>query len=447
MKKSMIYIFTTAVLLIHLASCKKDTTVPQEVPVLNHTVASVSADNTFNHSANMVLKWNEAGTNAVRKTGAMPPMIESRIYAMINLAMHDALNNIVQKYDSYALSAPIVKDADPDAAVAQAAHDVIVFLFPEQKIAADSLLKASLSLVTAKDAKVKGINVGMAAAEAMIEKRSNDGSGTAQYNYIPGNYPGAYRATPPFDKPPYNGMVVLPGWGKVLPFGILSSSQFVASPPYPIYSLEYATDFNEIKTMGCKDCKGRNEEQTLLGLFWLDNIPLSWNRIATTLVIYKNLDSWDAARMFGLLHMAEADVNISVFESKFLYNYWRPITAVRMADEDGNEKTAGIANWNTLGPPTPPVPEYPSNHAACAAAAAEILASFFKTDAVNFPASSNALPGVYRNYNKFSTAAREVSLSRIYTGYHFRKAVEAGEIQGRQVAKYIYENKLKEISR
>lgn len=423
----MFYILITALISISIASCKKDKQTP--------------TDNTDNYSASMVLKWNEAGTNAVAKAKAVQPMPESRIYAMINLAMHDALNNIVPKYDTYTSISGSNLEANPDAAVAQAAHDVLLSLFPAQQATEDSLLAISLADITT--GREKGIAIGKAVAKAMIDKRTNDGASTAQFPFAAGTQPGEYRATPPFDLPPYNGLVVLPGWGKVKTFGVASADQFRAPAPYAINSDAYTSDFNEIKTIGCMGCTARSADQTQIGLFWLDNIPLSWNRIARTLIIQEKLSGWKAARLLALLQMAEADANISAFDGKFFYKFWRPITAVRLAESDGNPNTSGDQAWNLLSPPTPPVPDYPSNHALDGGAAAEILKSFFNTDAIAFTCTSNALPGVIRNFKNFSDAAREVSLSRIYVGFHFRNAVVQGEAQGRKVGNYIYQNCLK----
>lgn len=427
----MFYLLCTTVISISMLSCKKD--------------KPATPDVTETYSAGMVLKWNEAGTKAVAKATGIQPMPESRIYAMINLAMHDALNAIVPKYDTYTSITSSDSEASPDAAVAQAAHDVMLALFPVQQTTTDSLLNSSLAdLSTGRE---KGIAIGKAAAKAMLDKRANDGTMTAQYPFTPGILPGEYRATPPFDMPPYNGLVVLPGWGKVKTFSVTSADQFRAPAPYAINSDAYTADFNEIKTLGCKGCKGctaRSTDQTQIGLFWLDNIPLSWNRIARTLILQKHLNGWKAARLLALLQMAEADANISAFDGKFYYKFWRPITAVRLAETDGNPNTAGDAAWNLLSPPTPPVPDYPSNHALDGGAAAEVLKNFFNTDAMAFSCSSNALPGVTRSFTNFSDAAREVSLSRIYVGFHFRNAVMQGETQGRKVGNYIYLNCLKE---
>ena len=450
MEKRIINLFSTMILLICLTSCKKDITVP------DHTSTSYNAKNDSalspvipNHSAKdygaeMVLKWNEAGTKAVAKTAGMPPMSESRIYAMVNLAMHDALNNIIPDYETYAYKATIINQASPDAAVSQAAHDVLVSLFPDQRSSFDSLLLACLSTVAAGESRETGIFIGNSAATAMINKRANDGVATAQYNFPSGNSPGQYRATPPFDSAPYYNFISLPGWGKVKPFGAEQIFQFRMDPPYAINSQEYTADFNEVKTLGCRDCKDRTPEQTQIGIFWLDNIPRSWNRIARSLIIEKKLNGWEAARLLALLHMSIADANVCAFDNKFHYSFWRPYTAIRTAETDGNPNTSSDPKWTTLVSPTPPVPDYPSNHAMNAGAAAEILKNFFKTDDISFTATSNSLPQVTRSFNNFSTAGREVSLSRIYVGFHFRTSVRRGEEQGRKIGQYVFENCLKD---
>lgn len=412
----------SVLLCINLQTCKKE-------PLI------LTTDNQTANS-NMVLSWNLAGCDAIMNTGPIPPMAESRSYAMINIAMHDALNSIDPRYNTYALKAASTPNANPDAAVAQAAHDVIVALFPAQKQPADSLLQLSLDNIIG-DNKDAGIAVGKAAAQAMIDKRLNDGASIAQYPYIQGSSTGSYQATASLNLP--IGFVAVPGWGKLKPFGLTSASQFRATSPYLLNSEEYTADFNEVKRMGCKNCEARTADETEIGLFWLDNVPLSWNRITRTLIMQYKMDPWNAAYLLALVQMAQADANISSFDSKYYYNYWRPVTAIHLGADDGNADTNGDANWTVLGSFTPPAPDYPSNHAADGGAAAEILRAYFKTDNVAFTASSNYLPGVTRNYKTFSQASREVSLSRIYVGYHFRHAVMAGEEQGRQVGQSIYE--------
>jgi hypothetical protein len=188
----------------------------------------------------------------------------------------------------------------------------------------------------------------------------------------------------------------------------------------------------------------RTADQTQIGLFWLEGAPVTFNQIALNLIVSKNLNAWKAARLFALVAMAEADANIGCFDGKYFYPFWRPITAIRLGDSDGNPNTGGDANWDVLAPPTPPVPDYPSNHSVNGGAGAEILKDFFGTDNISFDATSNNLPRVTRHYNSFSQAAIDNALSRVYVGYHFRNACTKGVDQGHKIGKYIFDNYLKE---
>jgi hypothetical protein len=399
-------------------------------------------DQTDEVSPGMVLTWNAAGVTAVQRSGALPPMPESRIFAAVNIAMHDALNNIVALYGSYAYSNNPAPGANADAAVAQAAHDVLLSFLPPQKNFADSLLAVSLASIPEGADKELGITLGKGAAMALITKRLNDGAMIAQSAYVSGSMPGEYRFTPPFDAPGA-GFVALPGWGNVKPFALLSSSQFRPGAPYKVTGNAYATDYNEIKKLGCNNCPERSADQTQIGLFWLENVPTSVNRIAVTLINKNHLNAWKAARLLALLHIAEADANIACFDGKFSYKFWRPISAVRSGEIDGNAETTGDASWNILAPPTPPVPDYPSNHAADGGAGVEVLRRFFGNDDISFSTTSSLMPGVTRNFTTLSQASREISLSRIYVGYHFRMAVDSGEAMGKKIGQYVFEHSLK----
>jgi PAP2 superfamily len=392
-------------------------------------------------NADMVLEWNGAGAEAVGRLstgpgGPIPPMIESRIYAILNVGLYDALNNIVVKNAPYALKIGAHPKANPDAAVAQAGHDIIVALMPPMSGYADSLLSVSLDGLAESDSKTQGIAIGRAAASAILDLRANDGSANAQIPYIAGTLPGQYRATPPFDGPPFNGFVAVPAWGNVKPFVMTSGSQFRAVPPNAVTSPEYAKDYNEMKSLG-GTVSNRTKEQTEIGLFWLENIPHAFNRIARGLIVQENLDAWKAARCLALLQMAEADANIASLETKYYYNFWRPQTAIPLGNTDGNSGTQGDPSWVVLAPPTPPVPDYTSNHAANGGAASEVLREFFGKDNMAFSATSTSLPNVTREYASFSAAAKDNYLSRIYVGFHFRNAVLKGEDQGEKVGKWV----------
>jgi hypothetical protein len=398
-------------------------------------------------STETVLAWNDIATQAFihfPEQPAPPPMIESRIYAMVNIAMHDALNNIVAKYKTYALSS-MDRTANADAAVAQAAYDVLIAEAPWYKSSYDSLLTVSLNAVLQGDGKTKGIALGHASAAAIKNNRINDGSAAAQFQYVPGNLPGQYQFTAPFDSPPFNGFYAIPGWGKVKPFGLTSASQFRPAAPYSVLSNEYTADFNEIKSLGSRNSAMRTADQTHLALFWTENSPTGWNRIARIIIANQhgnNMDAWKVARLFALLHIAEADAYISSCEAKTFYNYWRPITAIHNAATDGNAATSPDPNWEVLAFPTPPIADYPSAHATAGGAAASVISSFFGKDNISFTTTSTTNGGT-RTFNSLSQAAMENALSRIYIGYHFRNACIQGKALGYSVGNYVFDHYLK----
>lgn len=396
----------------------------------------------FNEGISTLLLWNNAATVAA---AGLPPNFESRAYAMVNIAMYDALNSIKPKSKAYAYFSRQPANASIDAALATAAHDAMVAALPQKISYADSLLNASLSFIPDGDAKQKGIEAGKAAANAIVTKRTGDGSENAEIvPFIQGTLPGEYRSTPPFDGPPFNGLVGEPGWGNVKPFGLVSSSQFRPVAPYTINSDDYTKDYNDVKTLGASVGSTRTADQSQIGLFWIESAPLSFNRIARNLVISKNIDTWKAARLLTLVAIAEADANIGCFEAKYFYHYWRPITAIRLGDSDNNPNTTGDAAWDVFAPPTPPVPDYPSNHSVNGAAGAEILKDFFGTDNISFDETSSSLPNITRHYNSFSGAALDNALSRVYVGYHFRNACMKGLEQGKKIGKFIFDHQLKE---
>ena len=395
----------------------------------------------------MLLAWNNAATVAVGRLAppGAPPMPESRIYAVVNIAMYDALNSIHAKFKTYALLTKQAPYASIDAAIATAAHDAMVAMIPSQSVYADSLLAASLAMIPGGLVKEKGIEAGKAAALAIVTKRANDGSEVAEsVPFVQGTLPGEYRSTPPFDGPPFNGFADEPGWGNVKTFGGEGSAQFRPVAPFAINSVDYTNDYNDVKKLGAATGSTRTAEQTQIGLFWLPSAPYNFNQIARTVIIAKNVETWDASRLLTLVAIAEADANIGAFEAKYYYHFWRPITAIRLGDADGNASTTGDAAWDVLAPPTPPVPDYPSNHSVNGGAGAEVLKDFFGTDNISFDVKSSTLPGVTRYYSSFSQAATDNALSRVYVGYHFRNACLKGIEQGKKIGKYVFDHQLKE---
>jgi len=446
-------LFVLIIVVLILFSCKKEnTTTTNEKKNNGHGNGNVSPA--------MVLLWNDVASYVVAKTlqlqptPRIPPFRESHYYAMVNIAMHDALNNIIPKYKSYAFDARD-KDADPDAAVAKAAHEVIAYFFGKLNPPANStpqpvqdsihnLLTKILDAIPNGEAKTKGIVLGDAAAKAIIHNRANDGSATAIFAIAQGTLPGEYRSTPPFE---VSGFYDSPGWGDVKTFGIQSSTQFPVPAPYLVNSPEYTSDYNEVKSMGCNTCTGaggRTQDQENIAKFWVESSAVGWNKIAKAILAQKNMDAWKTARLFALLQMSVADAYISCLKYKMSYFFWRPYTAIRLGDSDGNPNTVGNPSWQVLVAPIPPITDHPSAHATAGGAAAELLKYFFEGDNIDFSFESSSLAGNSRNYTSLSNAARENSLSRIYVGYHFRKAVDDGEALGINVGAWIATHCLQE---
>jgi hypothetical protein len=410
--------------------------------------------------ADAVTDWNENAGKAAIAT-CIDAFHESWMYAMMHIAIHDALNAVNRRFQPYVLDIQGPSGASLDAAVATAAHDVLVPLLGQlpdvfsdcidaviARIEAD--YTAVLEAIAEGTPKTQGMVIGRAAAAVILALRVADGADTVflDPNYPQGTKPGEYRFTPgtPF--------AAAPGWGNVTPFVLDDSAQFRPGPPYDVTSKKYTADFNEIKSLGAKDSSTRTDEQTQIADFWVESSPLQWNRIARTVSAAAELDVWQNARLFGLLNMALADGYIGSLETKYHYNYWRPVTAIRLADTDGNPDTTADPTWEPLQP-TPPIPDYDSAHAVEGGAAAEVLRRVLKTDQVSFSTCSLTLPlpeercgganEVLRSYASFSQAADENGVSRILVGFHFRKAVEEGIKHGRKIGKHTVQHFLKPV--
>lgn len=384
--------------------------------------------------ADVVTAWNLAMTNYAAPLSPVPlaPFVETRVYAMVHIAQFDAITE-ARGYHTHKWRH--AGPGSPDAAGAQAAHDVLVHEFSAGAATFDALLASQLAAIPDGPDKISGIMIGADSAAAMLAARANDGSATANGPYIPGTEPGDYQPTPPFDGPPFNGYVDAVNWGKVTPFTMKSASQFRPPPPYRVTDLNYTFDFNEIKALGSMTSVGRGPDQTHLAIFWSESGGLGWNRIARNLSADHSLDLNTNARLFAALNAALADGYISSFDAKFAYNFWRPVTAIRRADTDGNGLTTADATWTELLFPTPPVPDYPSAHAIVGTAAATVLISIFG-DENHFIATSTALPGS-REFTRISDAAKENAISRMMGGIHFRLACETGYAQGSDLGGWI----------
>ena len=379
----------------------------------------------------VVIDWN-LRTYEVVKTdnGYQNPMSASRTLAMVHLAMHDAVNAVAPRYQTYAYRpepGSIETGADPVVAAAVAAHDVLAGLYPRQKEALDRALDASVLDAGVGTAVERARKVGAAAAAAMLARRANDGS-QAEEAYTPGTRPGEYRFVPG------TSSIAAPQWRAVTPFTMRSPDQFRVAPPPALDSARYAADFNEVKATGSKAAGARRSaDQTEYASYWYEFSDIGWNRIARVVSRDHEQDLWERARTFALLNAVIADGYIAGWDSKMHYNLWRPVTAIQQAADDGNPATSPDAAWAPLLP-TPPIMDYPSTHSSLGAAAAAVLAYAFG-DRVSFTmASPSALPTApARNLTSFSAAARENADSRVRAGIHFRFATAAGLEQGEEI--------------
>ena len=392
-----------------------------------------------------------------------PGPAEARLYAMAHVAIHDALNAIDRRSRPYAYDARVRRGTSADAAVAAAAHDVLVPGLRElSKYAVPSCIDAGVASVEAdymvalaavRDgrAKTRGVALGKAAAAAIRALRAGDlltellGADDA---YPEGTAPGQYRFTPgtPF--------AFGPRLGEVKPFVLNDGSQFRPGPPHAVTDKRYTADFKEVKRLGGDGDatpSARTADQTQIALFWVESSPLQWNRIARTVSVRAGLDRWENARLYALLNMALTDGYIGTFETKYHYNYWRPVTAIQMAATDGNPETVADLTWTPLHAPTPPIPDYDSGHAVEGGTAAAVLRRVFRIHHIRFSTCSTTLPEgsrcgdpapAIRGYSSFSEAAEENGLSRILVGYHFREAVKVGIDHGSKIGRWTVDRSL-----
>jgi membrane-associated phospholipid phosphatase len=384
-------------------------------------------------SVNPVIEWNKTLLVIVRTAGAQPSTIHStRSFAILHAAIFDAVNNINGSFAPYLVHLTDVSPrASQPAAADQAAHDVLVSLYSTFQSTLDTELQQDLAQIPDGKNKTDGIAVGQNVAAQILAFRSNDGSGVNPPPYKTRKKPGFYQLTPPdFSAADFTH------WPDVTPFAIIRPDDFLPGPPPELTSDEYTRVFNEVKSLGEIDSKTRTQEQTLIGQFWNGKIQNYWNEIAQTAASAQNLNLENSARLFALLNISLADSTIAFFEAKYVYQTWRPVTAVEKAGTDGNPKTRPDHDWLPLTTKTAPDPSYPGAHSAISFAGAEVLKSILG-DRFTFDVTSESLQGVKRHFTSFSAAAQEAGLSRIYAGQHFRTDHMAGKGLGTKVAESI----------
>ena len=427
--------------------------------------------------ASSVTDWNAiASTAPVAPVFGGPPQ-QARANAMVQIAVHDALNSIDPRYHSYDILPSAAPDANPDAAVAAANHRVLHGLIDpkpasDAKTAAltaiDNAYAAALAAIPDGDGETHGIEAGIAAADDILERRANDGSATPNLPYSAPVVAGVYQPTPIMNTDPQAYIVPAnEGWGLMLPFVMESQSQFHIGPGnlFDITSLAYTRNYNEVKTVGDALVRGAapDSEESDIARFWPGG-GANWNRVLREILaapannpqLDLDLDLWQQARLFALANIAESDAAIAVFNTKYTYTFWRPITAIRWED-DGNPWTASDPNWWSFMA-TPPYPDYPCGLTIASGAHTAVLRRYFRTDDVaysfTFNAPSVALPApmlalpakpITRSFDSLREALAESVDARVYGGMHFREGCARGAVQGTLVGRYVFQNALRPL--
>jgi hypothetical protein len=403
-----------------------------------HTPHNKSVTNIHvRESGQPVIDWNQVLLTLVNTPGVQPANIQpTRNFATVHAAIYDAVNSIDRTHEPYVVSVRAPRDASETAAADAAAHTALVGLYPSQQSTVDADYAVELAKVADGPAKDQGVRIGDEVAADLLAIRANDGSNIPPPPLVPGSQPGDFRSTPPNFPTP-----VFTTWGQVTPFVLDSASQFRPPAPQPLTSDAYSDALNEVQLVGSATSTTRTAEQTEIGKFWNPPIQNFWNQIAQAVALAHHTDLATTARLFAALNLSLADSAIAFYDAKYAYRFWRPVTAIRLADSDGNLDTVGDPNWLPLAGNTPADPSYPGAHSTISAAGADVLGSFFG-DRQSFSVTSSALPGVTRSFTSFSAAAEEAGVSRIYAGVHTRLDHIAGVTLGRDVAGFVLHNAL-----
>jgi hypothetical protein len=385
--------------------------------------------------ADVVTEWNTAALNVIR-VDRNPPPKASRALAILHASIYDAVNGIARTHEPYFVQSAVPSSASKEAAASAAAHDVLISLFPAYAPSFDALYAATLGTISNGPHKRSGVAWGESVAAQILARRANDNS-DATVAVPSASGPGAWQPTPPGFSP-----YLLPQWAFVTPFTMPTDSFFRPPGPPRLDSAKYVDDYNEVKALGAAVGSARTTEQTLIALFWADGAgtetpPGHWNSIAQSVAEGQGNTMEQNARLFALLNLAMADAAICAWDAKYFYDFWRPVTAIRNGDADGVAATIGDPTWSSFIV-TPPFPDYVSGHGTFSGAASTVLAMFYGTDNIPFTFGSDFLPGVTRQFTRFSAAASEAALSRLYGGIHFRSANEDGLSGGIAIGEWTF---------
>ena len=383
--------------------------------------------------ADVITDWNQKAIPIVIAYSLSAPAY--RDMAIVHIAMFDCINTIEPRYEPYKTKFDADPTASKDACAAVAAARVLAKLHPDSAPKIDPELTQYLGRIPDGPPKAAGAALGEKVAESVYAMRANDGADKPD-SYRPRTTPGRYIPTAP---------TVAPMWGGVTPFVMTSGAQFRPGPPFALTSAEWAANYNEIKEIGSKNSTKRTAAQTETGRVWLYTGPATFYPLAAQLSAAKGLNVNENARLFALLALATADAMVAIFDAKYYYEFWRPITAIRNGDEDGNPATERDATWEPLGP-TPMHPEYPCAHCIVAGSAGTVLLAVFGAGTLpEFTLSTPTAPGVTHRWTRIQDYMEEPSNARIWSGIHYRFSTVVGADMGRKIGELTVQNYLRPV--
>jgi hypothetical protein len=398
-------------------------------------------------AADPIAAWNQITETAVKAAGHPPP-VAALDFAIVHLAIYDAVESLERRYEPYYTLVPGATGS-PSAAAAKAGHDVLLGLFPGQ-ITPLAAAYANFLAENGIDPLDPATAVGARAAANILALRADDGRFPLPPPppFLGKNDIGQWRPTPSLlPGPPLTMSPGLTPWvATVTPFTMYSDSQFRVGPPPELASHQWADDYNETRTLGSLTSTTRTAEQTEIGYFWADSGPVLWQNALRYISDLYLHDTGDKARMFALAEAAMADAQIACWDSKYFYNFWRPITAIRLGDQDGNRATMVDPEWQPLIN-TPNFPEYPSGHADISGAISHMLRLFFRTDELKFRmTTTNALAlQKTRTFTRLSQAEKEVVDARVFVGIHYRNSDTTAHAQGRRVSNWVFRHYMRPV--
>jgi hypothetical protein len=397
--------------------------------LLRPFVALVAAAAAAGASADVVTDWNATAFDVMRTANVTGAPL-ARTLAIMHVSMADAVNTVQNRYVRYADKGRLLSGASPEAAAASAARSALLALYPAQQRTIDDAYAASMRAIDDTPAKQAGIALGAESAAAVVAERADDNTSVPD-TYRPVTSPGVWIPTTP---------PLTAEYARARPWGFDRADRFRPGPPPALTSTEYARDYNETKSLGGARSTQRTPEQSAAVKFWSQpNLGLAWHQSARQLAEARQLDLADCARLFALLSIGQANTFIVDWDAKFHYNFWRPVTAIRNGDMDGNDATEREAGWQPANA-TPMHPEYPSQAAIVAGVASAVLAGVLRDPAPGpLTVTDSANAKITRTFANTAALAEEQRMVRIWGGIHFRSSLDASDRMGRALVAHLLE--------